>query len=247
MPADILGTNMVMEAPDGRRFFQFQRGPIFTQICLADEINRATPKTQSAVLEAMQERSVTVGRSTHELAAPFFLLATQNPLELEGTYPLPEAQLDRFAYKVLVAAPNTDELVEIFERTTVGDVPRADRVSDGTRLLELQQLVREAVVASPVARHAADLVRATHPDSDAAPKWVKQYVRYGASPRAGQALLLGGKVRALADGRLQVDHDDIRALIGPAMRHRIILNFDADADGVLPDDILDAVAKSVAV
>ncbi|MCG3179874.1 MAG: hypothetical protein BIFFINMI_02220 [Phycisphaerae bacterium] len=245
MPADITGTDIVVDDPAGGRDFKFRPGPIFANIVLADEINRATPKTQSAVLEAMQERSVTVGRSTHTLAEPFFLMATQNPLELEGTYPLPEAQLDRFAYKVLVGSPDAEELVEIFSRTTVGEQPRAQRVADGQALLAMQRLVREAAVATAVSRYAAEIVRASHPESRSAPNLVRRYVRYGASPRAGQAMLLGGKARALADGRFQVGLEDVRALAGPAMRHRLILNFDAEADGVTSESILAELLASV--
>ncbi|MDD4891585.1 MAG: AAA family ATPase [Phycisphaerae bacterium] len=245
MPADITGTDMIAQTEAGQREFRFRPGPVFANIVLADEINRATPKTQSAVLEAMQERSVTVGRTTHRLAEPFFLLATQNPLELEGTYPLPEAQLDRFAYKVLVTAPSGEELVQIFSRTTVGTPPAAIKAADGATLLAMQQLVREAAVAAPVAQYVARLVRGTHADSESATPLVKKYVRYGASPRAGQSLLLGGKARALATGRLQVDFADLKPLAGPAMRHRLILNFDADADGVSADRILAEVLDSV--
>jgi len=245
MPADITGTDLVVQTEAGGRDFRFRPGPIFAHIVLADEINRATPKTQSAVLEAMQEGSVTVGRTTHRLAEPFYLLATQNPLELEGTYPLPEAQLDRFAYKVLVASPSEAELMEILARTTVGAWPTAARVADGPALLEMRQLVREAAVAEPVARHVARLVRNSHPDADGAPPLVRKYVRHGCSPRAGQALLLGGKAAALAAGRLQIDFDDVRRLVGPAMRHRLILNFDAEADGVGPDAILAELVESI--
>jgi MoxR-like ATPase len=245
MPADITGTDLVVQTESGGRDFRFRPGPIFANLVLADEINRATPKTQSAVLEAMQEGSVTVGRTTHPLAEPFFLLATQNPLELEGTYPLPEAQLDRFAYKVVVQPPSEDELVEIFARTTVGETPAASKVADGTALLEMRRFVREAAVSDVISRYVARLIRATHPESPTAAELVRKYVRYGGSPRAGQALLLGGKARALAAGRLHVDFDDIRPLIGPALRHRLILNFDAEADGVSADQVIDQAANSV--
>jgi len=240
MPSDIIGTNIVMEDPDtGRRKFEFQRGPLFAQIILADEINRATPKTQSALLEAMQERSVTIGGRTHELRAPFFVLATQNPIEQEGTYPLPEAQMDRFLFKLVVGYSSLDDLLTILDRTTGAEAARAERVLD-----EQGVLVREVIVAPHVREYAARLTLATHPEGAYAGDLVNHYVRCGASPRAAQALLLSAKVRALVDGRHHASFMDIEAGALPALRHRIILNFEAEADRVDPDDIVRQVVET---
>jgi len=245
MPADIVGTNIIVEDPEtGRRRFEFQRGPIFAQIVLADEINRATPKTQSALLEAMQERSVTVGGETHTLESPFFVLATQNPIEQEGTYPLPEAQMDRFIFKINVGYSNMDELLTILDRTTTSQNPTADRVLDGERILDAQRLARHVVVADHVKEHAAKLALATHPQGQFASEIVNRYVRVGASPRGAQALLLGAKVRALADGRHHIAHEDVEAVAPLALRHRIILNFEAEADRVNPDDVIRQVVET---
>ncbi|MBS3734960.1 MAG: AAA family ATPase [Phycisphaerae bacterium] len=243
MPADITGTNIVVDG-DGARRFDFQPGPIFANIVLADEINRATPKTQSAVLEAMQERTVTVARTTHELPAPFLVLATQNPLEMEGTYPLPEAQVDRFLLKILIRPSSAEQLVEIMDRTTGADMPTASAAIDGARLEQMRQCVRAVHAAGHVKEYIARLVGATHP-TDAAPERVRQYVRYGASPRAAQALLLAGKVRALRCGRAHVAFEDIAPFAAPALRHRLILSFEGQADGIDPDEVVSAVLAAV--
>jgi len=243
MPADVIGTNIVTEHPDtGRRQFEFQPGPIFAQVVLADEINRATPKTQSALLEAMQERSVTVGGETRKLAQPFLVLATQNPIEQEGTYPLPEAQLDRFIFKLVVGYSQLDDLMTILDRTTGQEVAEPSRVLDGPKILEAQDLVRGVIVAPHVKEYASRLVLATHPEGrfaaggESGP--TNRYIRCGASPRAAQALLLGGKVKAVTDGRYHVSYADIKSLAHQSLRHRLILNFEAEADRVNPDDIV---------
>ncbi|HID76828.1 MAG TPA: MoxR family ATPase [Planctomycetaceae bacterium] len=238
MPADILGTNMVMETPDGRRFFEFQRGPIFTQICLADEINRATPKTQSAMLETMQEGSVTAAGTRYELKKPFLVMATQNPIEQEGTYPLPEAQLDRFFFKLLVDYSDRQQMATIVERTTRGDDPEPATVMDGEEILRWQRMVREVILAQHVQDYIVRLVLATHPDGQFTFPVANQYVRWGASPRAAQTMALAAKVRALLDGRYNVSFEDVRRVVLPAMRHRIILNFEAQAEGIEPDRVL---------
>ncbi len=246
MPADIIGTDILEETEDGRREFRFQRGPVFTNLLLADEINRATPKTQSALLEAMQERTVTVANRSYPLEPPFLVLATQNPIEMEGTYPLPEAQLDRFLFKINVGFPGADELVEILNRTTGGVEPAVEKVADGNTILAMGKLARQVPVASPVADYAARLTLATHPTSDAAPETVRQYVRYGVSPRAAQALILGGKVTALLAGRYNVAFEDLRAVAPAALRHRVLLNFEGLAEGVSSDDVVAAVVEQVA-
>ncbi len=238
MPADIVGTNMVMQDAAGRRYFEFQRGPVFTQVLLADEINRATPKTQSALLEAMQEHAVTAAGTSYTLAEPFFVLATQNPIEMEGTYPLPEAQLDRFVFKLKVEFPNASDLVEIIDRTTAAAVPQAHVVATAGQILEMLRLAREVEVASHVKAYVARLIQATHPDTPAAASAARRYVRYGSSPRGVQALILSAKVRALITGRANVAFSDLRALVLPALRHRIILNFEGEAEGITPDAII---------
>ena len=240
MPADIVGTNLVMQDDSGRRRFEFQPGPVFSQIVLADEINRATPKTQSALLEAMQEHAVTVAGESRRLDEPFFVLATQNPIEMEGTYPLPEAQLDRFLFKLRVPFPGLADLQAIIDRTTGPEQPAASRVLDGAAVLEMQALARRVPVATHVREYAARLVMATHPESEAAADTARRFVRYGASPRGMQALILAGKVRALSQGRFNVAIEDIRALALPALRHRLILNFEGEAEGADPDDVLAA-------
>jgi MoxR-like ATPase len=245
MPADILGTNIVMEIPGGRREFQFQRGPIFAHLVLADEINRATPKTQSALLEAMQEHQVTAGGEIRKLVEPFFVMATQNPIDQEGTYPLPEAQLDRFFFKILVGYPTADELSQVLSRTTTGARPEVQRVLTREALLELMKLVREVPVASHVKDYAVRLVLATHPKTDTAAPIASQYLRFGSSPRGGQTLLLAGKVRALTDGRFNVSYDDIEAVAASAMRHRLILNFEAEAEGITTDHIIGQILRDV--
>src|SRR5438876_4776379 len=245
MPADILGTNIVMESPGGRREFQFQKGPIFAHLVLADEINRATPKTQSALLEAMQEHSVTAGGEVRRLVEPFFVLATQNPIDQEGTYPLPEAQLDRFFFKLLVDYPNHDELTEVLTRTTERDAAEVGQVVDKEKMLMLQRLIREVPVASHVKDYAVRLVLATHSKTDTAVPIASQYLRFGSSPRGAQALLLAGKVRALAQGRFNVSFDDVENVARPALRHRLILNFEAEAERVTTDHIVAQVLKDV--
>ena len=245
MPADIVGTNLIVEDEKGRRRFQFEQGPIFASLVLADEINRATPKTQSAMLEAMQEHSVTVSKVTRKLPEPFFVLATQNPLEMEGTYPLPEAQLDRFFFKVNVPFPTPDELVEIANRTTGTDVPAATPVTNGQGILEMQVLARGVPIAMHVTAYAARLLRATHPDYEGSPESAHRYVRYGASPRGLQAMILAGKIMALLESRYNVAFDDIRSAAKPALRHRIGLNFEAQAEGIVTDKIIEDVLQTV--
>src|SRR4051812_29276239 len=245
MPADILGTNVVMESPDGRRMFEFQRGPIFSQIVLADEINRATPKTQSALLEAMQEHSVTVGGVVHRLKEPFFVMATQNPIEQEGTYPLPEAQLDRFLFKLVVGYSTRDELNTILDRTTRGERPQAERVIDGETLVGFQNLVREVIIAPHVQDYAIRLALATHPQGPYAAPTTNQYIRWGSSPRGVQTLVLAAKVRALLDGRFNVSFEDLRRVYLPSLRHRVLLNFEAQAEGVDSDEVLLKVLDAV--
>ncbi|MBI3852202.1 MAG: MoxR family ATPase [Verrucomicrobia bacterium] len=245
MPADILGTNLVMEAPDGRREFQFQKGPIFANLILADEINRATPKTQSALLEAMQEHQVTAAGEIRKLGELFFVLATQNPIDQEGTYPLPEAQLDRFFFKLIVGYPSADELTEVLNRTTEGAKPQVNKVLDAAGLLELQKLVREVPVASHVKDYAVRLILATHPKTDTAAPISNQYLRFGSSPRGGQTLMLAGKVRALTQSRFNVSFEDIQTMAPAALRHRLILNFEAEAEGITTDHIIDQVLKDV--
>ena len=238
MPADILGTNMVMESPEGKRFFEFQRGPIFTQLCLADEINRATPKTQSAMLETMQEFSVTVGGHVFQLERPFFVLATQNPIEQEGTYPLPEAQLDRFFFKLVVGYSSQEELSTIVDRTTRGEMIEPRKIMDGAEILQWQQLVRDVILAKHVQDYIVRLTLATHPDGQYALPITNQYLRWGASPRAAQTMALAAKVRALLDGRFNVSFEDVRRVYLPALRHRVIVNFEAQAENVDSDRVL---------
>jgi len=238
MPADITGTEILLDQ-DGRREFRFQPGPVFANLVLADEINRATPKTQSALLEAMQEHSVTVAEQTYLLEEPFFVLATQNPLEMEGTYPLPEAQLDRFFFKVNVAFPSSNDLVEILSRTTGSQEPQASRAASGVEILQMRELARQVPIASHVSEYAAALVVASHPSSSSAPPMVAQYVRYGASPRGGQARILGAKVTALLAGRYNVAFEDIQAVAPAALRHRLLLNFEGLAEGIRTDDVIE--------
>ncbi|MDY7010933.1 MAG: AAA family ATPase [Planctomycetota bacterium] len=244
MPADIIGTNIVMEDKStGRRTFQFQHGPIFGQIILADEINRATPKTQSAMLEAMQEHSVTSGGTLFKLPEPFLVLATQNPIEQEGTYPLPEAQLDRFFFKLLVPYSDRDELREILERTTAGRDPHADAIVNAEQIIAAQSLVRGVAVAPHVQDYAIRLTLATHPDGEFAVDMTNRFVRFGASPRGAQAVVLAAKVRAMMAERYHVSYADIAASVLPAMRHRIILNFEGQAEGVTNDDVLKEILE----
>jgi MoxR-like ATPase len=246
MPADILGTEILTDQ-DGRREFRFRPGPLFANLVLADEINRATPKTQSALLEAMQEASVTVAQQTYHLAEPFFVLATQNPLEMEGTYPLPEAQLDRFFFKVNVDLPNAQEMVEIMDRTTGKETSSAGKAVSGADIVEMRALARAVPIASHVKEYIAHLILATHPEDANASPLVKKYVRYGVSPRGGQALVLGGKVTALMAGRYNVAFEDIHAVAPAALRHRLLLNFDALAEGIRTDDVINELISEVQI
>ena len=246
MPADVIGTNLIAEDPDtGRRSFEFQKGPIFAQVVLADEINRATPKTQSALLEAMQEKSVTVAGTTYHMDRPFIVLATQNPIEQEGTYPLPEAQLDRFLLKINVGYSQLDDLMVILDRTTGAETPEARALVDADRIREMQALVRGCVVAPHVKEYAARLVLATHPEgkhaAGGAGGITNRYIRCGASPRGAQALVLAGKVRALTEGRFHLSNEDIKAVALSCLRHRVLLNFEAEADRVNPDDVVNEI------
>jgi MoxR-like ATPase len=240
MPADIVGTNIIVEE-GGERRFRFQPGPIFSNLVLADEINRATPKTQSALLEAMQEHRVTVAKTQYTLTEPFFVLATQNPLEMEGTYPLPEAQLDRFFFKVDVPFPTEAELIEIMARTTGAERITVHRAATGADILSMQALARDVPIASHVMAYAVRLLRATHPDSESPPELVRKYVRYGGSPRGAQAMVLGAKIHALLDGRFNVAFSDVQAVAAPALRHRIILNFEGEAEGISSDSVVRAI------
>ena len=245
MPADLIGTNVIAEAPDGRKVFEFQKGPLFANVLLADEINRATPKTQSALLESMQEHSVTVGGTTHQLSEPFFVMATQNPLEMEGTYPLPEAQLDRFFCKLIVQYPRVSDLETILDRTTESLNPKADAVLKGERILEMSALARQIPISGEVRRYGIALVVATHPDHELAAEATKQFVRYGASPRGLQALILGAKIRAILDNRYHVCRDDLRAMAMPVLRHRMILNFEGQAEGIQADEVIRKIIAGV--
>ena len=243
MPGDIVGSNVVHETDQGEKILKFQKGPIHTIILLADEINRATPKTQSALLEAMQEQTVTVGTTTHKLDPPFFVLATQNPIELEGTYPLPEAQMDRFFYKLRIMYPEPEHMHEIMDRTTKREEPIAETVLGRDEILAMRDTARDIPIARPVQDYAIRLTLATHPDTSHAHPMSKQYVRYGASPRGTQTLVVGGKVNALLNGRLHVSCEDIRSMLLPALRHRMMLNFEGEAERIDTDEILHAIMK----
>jgi MoxR-like ATPase len=243
MPADIVGTNVITE-DNGAKRFEFQKGPIFANILLADEINRATPKTQSALLEAMSEGSVTVAKQTYQLEKPFFVLATQNPLEMEGTYPLPEAQLDRFFFKLVVEYPAKDDLHTILDRTTTDEVPAPKPVIEKARIMEMRELVRKVPLARQIQDYAVRVVLATHPDNPEATAMSKQFMRYGASPRGLQAVILAAKIRALLEGRYAVSIDDIRHVAAPALRHRMIMNFEGEAEGVRTDAIIAEILKA---
>ncbi len=246
MPSDITGTNVITESPEGRREFRFQAGPLFAQIVLADEVNRATPKTQSALLEAMQEHSVTVSGVVRMLEEPFFVLATQNPIEQEGTYPLPEAQLDRFFFKLLVPFTTREELTAVLDRTTKGEQARAGKVMDGAEVGVWRRLIRdEVIVPTPVRDYAVRLLLATHPASPFATAEVNRFVRTGASPRGAQAMLLASKVRAVLDGRFNASFDDVKNTVKAALRHRVLLNFEAQAENVGTDAVLDAVLSGI--
>jgi MoxR-like ATPase len=240
MPADIIGTNIIVEE-GGERRFRFQQGPIFGNLILADEINRATPKTQSALLEAMQEHRVTVAKQQYTLSEPFFVLATQNPLEMEGTYPLPEAQLDRFFFKIDVPFPSEEDLIAIMERTTGVDTPAVGKAATGADVLAMQRLARDVPIASHVMAYAIRLLRGTHPETERVPEIVKAYVRYGASPRGAQAMVLGAKIHALLDGRFNVAYGDVQAVAAPALRHRVILNFEGEAEGISTDSVVRSI------
>jgi MoxR-like ATPase len=246
MPADITGTNILIEE-DGQRIFKFQAGPIFANLVLADEINRATPKTQSSLLEAMQEHQVTVARQRFPLDPPFFVLATQNPLEMEGTYPLPEAQLDRFIFKVMVPFPSEADLISIMDRTTGSESVTASKVCTAAEIVEMQRLARAVPIAPHVTAYAVSILAASHPDQPRAPGLVRDYVRYGGSPRGAQALVTAGKIYALLDGRFNVSTDDIRAVAMPSLRHRIILNFEGEAEGITTEATVRAILDAVAV
>ena len=249
MPADIIGTTVIDESASGQKSFSFRKGPIFANIVLADEINRATPKTQSALLEAMQEHRVTVAKQSYVLEEPFFVLATQNPLESEGTYPLPEAQLDRFFFKLHVPFPGKDELHSILDRTTGNEPPQCKAVLDRERLLQMQHLVREVPVARHVQDFAVRLVMATHPDQPAdgakSGESVKRFVKFGASPRGAQAILLAAKIRALFDGRFAASIDDVRGVALPALRHRVLLNFEGEAEGIKTDTLIEEILRGL--
>ena len=245
MPADITGTNILVEGAGGQKEFKFQPGPVFANIVLADEINRATPKTQSAMLEAMQEHAVTVAGISHRLHEPFIVLATQNPIEMEGTYPLPEAQLDRFLFKLLVKAPTFDDLTAIVERTTGAPADAIQPVLDGAAILKMRALSREVPISPSVREFAIKLVLGTQPDSVHAPPDVKQYVRYGSSPRGAQAVVVAAKIRALLAGRYNVAIEDIHAVAVPALRHRILLNFEGEAEGIATEDVVLRILETV--
>jgi MoxR-like ATPase len=245
MPADIIGTHILTEDPAGGRRMEFREGPVFTQMLLADEINRATPKTQSALLEAMQERQVTIGGHRRPLPQPFFVMATQNPLEMEGTYPLPEAQLDRFFYKVMVPFPTLDDLVEVMARTTGNLIPSVSAVLSPDELAKMRHIVREVPIAPEVMRYAMRLVLASQAESALVAPSARAFLRYGASPRGAQTLVLGGRVHALFHGRTRLSIADVRAVAHPALRHRIGLNFEADAQGLDPDAIIDLLLDEV--
>jgi MoxR-like ATPase len=245
MPADIVGTNMIQEDETGTKKYVFQQGPVFCNILLADEINRATPKTQSALLEAMQEQSVTVANDTFQLPPPFIVLATQNPLEMEGTYPLPEAQLDRFMFKLMVTFPSRSNMHDILDRTTRSEHPEVNPVIDGPKILELRALVRQVPVAQQVQDYAIRVLEATHQDTAEALPVTKKYLRFGSSPRGAQSMLLGAKIKALLDGRFSASCDDIRAVAPACLRHRLILNFEGEAEGVGTDDIIGEILNLV--
>lgn len=247
MPADIIGTQMVMQDEDGKRHFQFQPGPVFTQLLLADEINRATPKTQSALLEAMEEKRVTVGRTGHVLAEPFMVLATQNPIEMEGTYPLPEAQLDRFLLKLNASYPDAQELTQIVDRATGEPMPAVDAVMTARELIELRQMVRSVVVAEHVKNYAVRMVLSTHADNPMALPLTRRYVRHGASPRGVLSVILIAKAYALFAGRLNVSFDDLKAAVGPALRHRILLNFEGEAEGIDVEALIQEIVRDTPV
>ena len=245
MPADVVGTNIISKDNLGNSKFEFQKGPIFSHLVLADEINRATPKTQSALLEAMQEQTVTVGNTTYSLPEPFMVLATQNPIEMEGTYPLPEAQLDRFLFKLNVKFPTLEELRSIIDVTVTNHVSELNKVVDGETILNIRKVIREVPISSAVQEYALKVVLATHPENEDSPEIAKKYIRFGASPRAAQAIISTSKVRALMEGRYNVSFEDIRYVSYPALRHRFFLNFDAVAEGITTDEIISDILEEV--
>lgn len=245
MPADVTGTSIVDRKESGEGMFRFQPGPIFSNIVLADEINRATPKTQSAMLQAMQERTVTVANTTYKLPAPFFVLATQNPIEMEGTYPLPEAQMDRFLFKLNVPSPDFNELKEIILLTTTNREETVETVTNADEILQIQRVSKEIPIAEPVLDYAIRLVMATRPDHEASPEPVKKYVRYGSSPRGAQAVISTARIRALLSGRYNVSFEDIQTVVYPSLRHRIFVNFDAVSEDITSDMIIDGITKDV--
>lgn len=247
MPADVVGTNIIVKGQGGESSFEFQKGPVFANLVLADEINRATPKTQSALLEAMQEQTVTVGRTTYSLLQPFMVLATQNPIEMEGTYPLPEAQMDRFLFKLAVKFPTFEELRDIVDITTTNTVIELEKIVDGAKILEMRQIINEVPVAKAVQEYALRLVIATHPEIEEAPEASKKYIRFGASPRAAQAIIRTSRARALMEGRYNVSFEDIKYVAYPALRHRFFLNFDAVADGITTDDLITELLEAVKI
>jgi MoxR-like ATPase len=245
MPADVVGTNIIVKDSNGDNKFRYEKGPVFSSLVLADEINRATPKTQSALLEAMQEQTITVGRETYNLPQPFMVLATQNPLEMEGTYPLPEAQLDRFLFKLFVQFPNFEELNEIINLTITNKKVELNKIIDGGTILRMREIAREIPIAKPVQEYALKILLATHPDKEESPEITKKYIRFGASPRGAQAIISTAKVRALMEGRFNVSFQDIEFVAYPALRHRFFLNFDAIADKVSADHIISEIIKSL--
>lgn len=245
MPADILGTNIIVHDDNGRNKFEFQEGPVFTNILLADEINRATPKTQSAMLQCMQEKMVTAGNETRKLGKPFFVLATQNPIEMEGTYPLPEAQMDRFLFKLNVEFPNLKDLSQIVNLTTNNEDVELQKISDKAMLLDMINISKEIPVSEAVMEYAMKLVLYTHPENEASPETTKKYVRFGSSPRGAQAIIRAARVKALIEGRFNVSFDDIKYVAYPALRHRIILNFEAMSDDVDSDFVIDKIFEIV--
>lgn len=245
MPADVVGTNIIVKDSKGESKFEFQKGPIFSNLVLADEINRATPKTQSALLEAMQEQTVTVGKNTYSLSQPFMVLATQNPIDMEGTYPLPEAQLDRFLFKLSVKFPTLEELQGIIDVTVTNNTTELEKVIEGKDILEIRKIIREVPIAKPVQEFALRAILATHPENEDSPEISKKYIRFGASPRAAQAIITTSKVRAIMEGRYNVSFDDIKYVAYPALRHRFFLNFDAVADGITTDDVISQILQEL--
>jgi MoxR-like ATPase len=247
MPADVVGTNIIVKDKKGDSNFEFQKGPVFANLVLADEINRATPKTQSALLEAMQERTVTVGKNTYKLPEPFMVLATQNPIEMEGTYPLPEAQLDRFLFKLNVKFPSLSELQAIMEVTVTNSEVQLSKVMDGESIMNMRKIFREVPISKGVQEYALKLLLATHPDNEHAPEVSRKYINYGASPRAAQAMISAAKIRALMEGRYNVAFEDIRYVAFPALRHRIFLNFDALSEGITTDGLISEILESIKI